>query len=191
MIDKKPIVLLLNSAHSKYPTGSDPWIKATERAINSLASQPVKILSSTEPVMWDITTILSGKSGMEIILIVKAQNDIKGQKEFKRLMEEYALDKNRTSPTYIGEIARNQPKKLWVLRDRLALKTADIVYPVSIHPGGKLEKLLSKGDFNAEVRNDFGIEWLERKQTQQKLSYNFSGRIVNPFPEGEWLVHWT
>jgi len=149
MINKKPIVLILNSAHSKYPIGTDSWIQATEKAVHSLAGRPVKMLSSTEPVMWDIVTALSGKSGMEIILIVKALNNREGQKEFKRLIEEFALDKNHTSPLYLGENAVNQPKKLWILRDNLALKTADVVYPISIRPSGKLDNLLLNGDFNA------------------------------------------
>lgn len=191
MIDKRPTVLILNSAHSKYPIGTDPWIQATEKAVNSLAERPVKMLSSTEPVMWDIITALAGKRGMGIILIVKALNNREGQKEFKRLIEEYALDENRMSPLYLGEIAKNQPKKLWTLRDNLAVKTADLVYPISIRPGGKLDKLLLKGDFKAEVRNDFRIDWSKEKQTEQKPIYDFSGRMVNSFPEGKWLVHWT
>jgi len=191
MIDKKPIVLILNSAHSKYPIGMDPWIQATEKAVHSLARQPVKILSSNEPVMWNIVTVLAGKNGMEIILIVKAQDDREGQNEFKRLIVEFALDKNRTSPLYLGENAVNQPKKLWILRDNLALKTADVVYPISIRPGGKLDNLLLKSDFNAEVRNDFRIDWLKEKEVEKRLVYDFSGRVINSFPEGKWLVHWT
>ncbi len=191
MIDKRPTVLILNSAHSKYPIGTDPWIQATKKAVNSLAGQPVKMLSSTEPVMWDIVTVLAGKNGMEIILIVNARNDREGQKEFKRLIREFALDKNRTSPLYLGESAVNQPKKLWIIRDNLALKTADVVYPVSIRPGGKLDNLLLNSNINAEVRNDFRIDWLKKKETEKRLVYDFSDLMVNPFPEGEWLVHWT
>ena len=188
---KRPIALILNSAHSKYPIGSDPWIQATIKAVNSLAEQPLKMLCSTEPVMWDIVTALAGRSGMEITLIVKARDDIDGNKKFKSIIEEYALDPDRTSPLYLGEDTGKQPKKSWKLRDRLALITADIIYPVSIRPGGKLDNLLSEDAFRGKIRNDFKISWSQEKRTKQTPVYNFSGHTITPFPDRKWLVHWT
>jgi len=188
---KRPIVLILNSAHSKYPTGSDPWIQTTIKAVNRLTEQPLRMLCSTEPVMWDIVTALAGKSGMEIIIIVNAIDDIDGNKNFRSIIEEYALDPDRTTPIYLGECSGKQHKKLWKLRDRLALMTADIIYPVSIRPGGKLDNLLSEDIFRKKIRNDFRIIWSKEKRLKKRPVYNFSGHSVNPFPDGKWLVHWT
>ncbi len=191
MNSKREIVLILNSAHGKYPIGSEPWIQKTVRAVKTLSEQQVTILCSTDPVMWNLVTMLAGKSGMEIILTVKTEDDSEGQNEFKRILEDYALDENHTSPLYLGENPGNQPKKLWIPRDIFALKTADIVYPVSIRPGGRLDSLLSGGGYSAEMRNDFRIPWSHERQKSGQAVYDFSGCAVNPFPDGEWLVHWT
>ena len=191
MINRKPVVLILNSAHSKYPAGSDSWIQATVKAVNSLSGQPVKMLCSTDPVMWDFVTYLAGKNSMEIILIVMACDDSSGYEEFSRLVEEYALDIRSTSPLYLGEQPGNKPKKIWKLRDRLALETADVVYPVSIRPGGKLDKLISKAGYSEKVRNDFRIPRTQENPSYCGTSYDFSGYSINPFPEGKWIVHWT
>ena len=191
MINRKPVVLILNSAHSKYPVGSDSWIQATVKAVNSLSGQPVKMLCSTEPDMWDIVTCLSANKGIEIILIVNACDDRAGHAEFKRLINEYALDIQLTSPLYLGERPGNQPKKTWKLRDRLALKTADVVYPVSIRPGGKLDKLISEAGYCKKVRNDFMIPWARENTVNRGGLYDFSECLINPFPEGRWIVHWT
>ncbi len=191
MFNKKPVVLVLNSAHNKYPIGSDTWIQGTIKAVNSLSGQPVKMLCSTEPVMWDFVTYLAGKNSMEIILIVMACDDNPGRDEFSRLVEEYALDINSTTPLFLGEQPGNQPKKIWRLRDRLAFETADTVYPVSIKPGGKLDKLISEAGYSEKVGNEFRIPRTHENLWHCVTSYDFSGYSVNPFPDGKWIVHWT
>ncbi len=190
MIVTKPAVLILNSAHSKYPLGSDTWIQATVKAVNGLSGQTLQMICSTEPVMWDIVTYLTVKNGIEIIVLVNACDDRTGHEQFNRLVREYALDIRRTSPLYLGKQPGKQPKTSWKLRDRLALKTADSVYPVSIRPGGKLDTLISEAGYARKVRNDFRIPWTQEKSAHVIL-YDFSKCSINSFPEGKWIVHWT
>ncbi len=184
MVDKKPVVLILNSAQSKYPIGSDLWIQATMEAANTLSRQNVKMLCSTGPVMWDIVTFLAGKNGMEIILVVKAHDDKAGHMEFGRLLEEYNLDESHTYPLYIRKIPENQPKKIWVLRDNFALRTADVVYPIFIRPGGRLDKLLSKADFREKIRNDMNDPEIAKLIKQDlKIQQIFQKVRVKKLPE--------
>jgi len=181
-------VLLLNSAQSKYPLGSDPWIQGSIKAISSLAEHENTILCSTDPSPWSLVTYLAGKTSMNIKLIVKAKENAAGFCEYERLLNEYALEKSRTSPLFLGIEPRGRPKRIWQERDMFALGHAGVVYPVSIRPGGRLGTLLSAGGFGTGVRNDFRIEWTSRKQ---RASKNYTGINVYPFPPGNWLVHWT
>ncbi len=181
-------ILILNSAQGKYPVGNNPWIQATLSVIRSLSGQDVHILCSTDPSPWDTVTYLAGINGMNVKLIVKSADDKAGYDEYARLRDEFALDENRTTPLFLGTHDYRHPKKVWQSRDCFALRNADVIYPVSIRRGGRLEKLLSLGNFDAEIRNDFRIEW---SQNRWKINYNFVFRELNPFPADKWLIHWT
>ena len=159
--------------------------------MHSLADKDITLLSSTDPVMWDLVTALAAERHMDIKLIVKSADGCEGRAAFDRLLEEYALDPELTTPVFLGENPGQQPKKLWVSRDRLAVSAADIIYPVSINPDGKLERLIAESGIARKIRNDFRIPWRSEREIKRIPVYDFSGGAVNPFPEGGWLVHWT
>ncbi|MBT4485312.1 MAG: hypothetical protein HOC71_16720 [Candidatus Latescibacteria bacterium] len=157
-------------------------------AVRSLAEQDVHILCSTAPSPWDIVTYLAGINSMNIRLIIMAGDGETGYREFERLMDEFALDKIRTSPLFMGEQCPRQPKNTWKFRDRFALENADVVYPVSIRTGGRLDTLVKENNIGAEIRNLFRIPWTVQKQKRRR---DFTEHTVNPFPHGSWLVHWS
>ena len=180
--------LVLNSAHSKYPIGSDPWIQTTTKAVKNLAERDLTLLCSTDPTPWDLVTYLAGECGMHVKLIVKSADDDAGDREYRHLLSEFNLDDTRTNPLFLGYHFPGRPKKTWPLRDSFAFDKADVVYPVSIRPGGRLDSLLSDRGFNVEIRNDFRIEWSIRRHS---VNNNYAFKKTNPFPPGNWLVHWT
>jgi len=181
-------VLILNSAHSKYPRGSDDWIRATVEAVRSLRDSGETMLCSTDPSPWDLATYLAGNRKMNVTLIVKSGENETGFREFESLLDEFALDGRRTTPLYLGSIGSAGAKELWRVRDRCAFENARVVYPVSIRPGGRLDALLGEYGNDVEVRGDFRIDWKTRERGKP---YDFSESAVNPLPRGDWLVHWT
>lgn len=184
-------VLLLNSAHGKYPVCSEGWIQATLRAIHHLSSQGVEIICSTEPVSWDIVTYLAGISGMHTRFIVKTGDIQNGQKEFSASLEDFALDPQKVKPVFLPEeeiLSHSHPRDSWPKRDRLALQSADVVYPISIRPGGRLENMMNEAPYRKKICDDFRIPWTPYGFIPR---YSLAGRPWNPLPKGEWLVHWT
>ena len=184
-------VLVLNSAHGKYPVGSEGWIQATLRAVRALADRGERFISSTEPAQWDLLTYLARSCGAEIQLIVKMPDTDRGRAEYSRLLGEFALDPQRTSPLFLnaepsGSVSH--PKDAWPVRDRFALTLADSVYPVSIRPGGRLETMMREPSFRGKLFQEYRISW-----TPQGIipRYTLTGKNWNPLPPGEWLVHWT
>jgi hypothetical protein len=159
--------------------------------VHYLADKDVTLVSSTDPFMWDLVTSLAAERHMDIKLIVKSKHDREGSTVFDSLLEEYALDPKRTAPVFLGETPGPSPKKLWVSRDRFAVHAADIIYPVSINPDGKLERLMAEPGIEHKINNNFRIPWRREQEIQRIPAYDFSGGAVNPFPEGKWLVHWT
>ena len=183
-------VLILNSAHGKYPVGKEPWIQATVKLVDMLARKNVTLLCSTEPSPWDLATYLAGRHRMNVELIVKAGNNDAGEAEFCRILDHCDLDSMRTTPLYLEKTYRlsSYQKKIWQARDRFAVEKAHVIYPVSIRPGGRLDHIMSSEQANDKVRNDFRIHW---SKSGNRPDYEFKGRTVNPLPSGNWLVHWT
>ncbi|MHB9028175.1 MAG: hypothetical protein ACYC9O_05360, partial [Candidatus Latescibacterota bacterium] len=183
-------ILILNSAHGKYPVGSEGWVQATVRAVRETASPEVTFLASTEPVPWDLAAWLAGRMGARIELIVKSPENDRGRGDFIRLCDDFGLDGARTQPRYLGEAAGTlaHPKDSWQMRDRVALTLADFIYPVSIRPGGRLDHMLGETGFRGKVRDDFRVAWTPNRFDTR---YSLAGRVWKPLPKGEWLVHWT
>jgi len=188
---EKRTVLVLNSAQGKYPVGNDAWIQATVRAVRELTRHPNTIICSEKPATWDLVTYLAAQSDMAVRLLVMADDTRTGHRAYDRLLENFALDRNRTTSLYLGTGSVSQPKKNWRLRDRRAFEKADLIYPVSIRPGGKLARLLESASFRDKIRDDFRIPWRAYGDTGCLPAYKLSGRSTTPFPPGSWLTHWT
>jgi len=183
-------LLMLNSAHGKYPAGSEGWIQALAHAIRETASEGTTFICSTEPIPWDLAAYLAGQSCARTEIIIKSPETSRSRAEFTRLLEDFGMDERRTKPVYLKEhpASLSHPKDCWQSRDRVALALADIVYPVSIRPGGRLDHMLEEPSFRGKVRDDFRIAWSE---TRLNTRYFLTGRTWNPLPPGDWLTHWT
>ena len=184
----RPFVLILNSSQGKYPCGNETWIQATNNLVEHLAGCDVHLLCSTEPVMWDVVTYLAGIDKMMITLIIKTPYEYGGCLEYERLIKEFALEKESTSPMFIRNSGSKRRKEMWKERDRMMLEYADIIYPVSIRPGGRLDKMLTVADLRAKVCYDFKIPW---SKSINILQYNLEERSFKHLPAGDWLIHWT
>ena len=184
-------ILILNSAHGKYPVGAEGWIQATRQAIRELAAEETAFICSTDPAAWNLTLWLAGQTRAWIGCIVKTGDNDEGRREYSRLTEGFHLDPRRVRPVFLDTGPFNRPghpKDTWQIRDRLAVQIADAVYPVSIRPGGRLDHLLGETGFRDKIRNDFRISWSPNGFIPR---YTLTGRPWRRLPPGNWLVHWT
>ncbi len=184
-------ILILNSAHGKYPVGSEGWVQATAAAVSRFAGSDAVFVCSTDPLQWDLETYLAGVSGAYVRLIVKHGDDEHGYVDYERLKRDFALADGRTTPLFLPPrptSAPSHPKDTWQERDRMAVETADEVYPISLRPNGRLDSLLREPAFRGKVRNDFRIPWSPNNFIPR---YSLDGRSWRRLPAGEWLVHWT
>ena len=191
MTRRNPTVLVLNSARSKYPLGSDQWIQETVRAIDSLSAGQVTMLTSVEPVMWDLVTYLAGRSGMNLKFLVPWHDCEKSRRRYSELLTSFGIGENRATPMFLDDGTTAAGKEVWRERDWAALQKADVICPVSIRPGGRLESLLAGGGYHADFWQEFRIPWEEQDPAGRIPRYDFSGRRPKPFPPGDWLIHWT
>ncbi|MCD6308466.1 MAG: hypothetical protein J7M24_05670, partial [Candidatus Latescibacteria bacterium] len=135
-----------------------------------------------------VVTYLAGSHGIEQLQILKAPIGPEGSREYRRILDEFALEKNLVAPLFLSASGDSRPKAGWRLRDRCALEHADIVCPVSIRPGGRLDTLLAEFAGTVDIRDDFRIPWELGKRAPLP---DYSSRDISPSPPGDWLVHWT
>ena len=182
-------ILLLNSAQGKYPRGNDPWVKATVNALENLRDKSVRLLASVGLNTWELTAYLGSKLGMDLELIVPDAEDEEGWGSFAKALKAFSLDRERTRPVFTG---RASVRDFFTARDRLAFELANVVYPISVRPGGRLDALLKEfSNSGKEVCDQFRIKWSRVSWTP---SYCFPMEKLNPelqlFERG-WLTHWT
>ncbi|MBN2288238.1 MAG: hypothetical protein JXQ83_02825 [Candidatus Glassbacteria bacterium] len=185
----KKKVLLLNSAQGKYPRGADSWVQATVRALESLKGKALRLTASVGLHNWALTAYLGGRLGLDLDLIVPFGQDSRGRECFARTLSALALERRKTRPVFTG---CTDGRDFYGVRDRLALETAEVVYPVSLRPGGRLEKLLGElAQGKKEIREEFRVKWSGRPWTPR---YCLPLDRLNPALERlgrGLLIHWT
>ena len=182
-------ILLLNSVHGKYPRGTDPWIRATQAALEALANPKDSLIASLGLPSWELPAYLAGTFGMKLILVVPGGETAPGSGEYETLLEDFKLDRKKTRMEFTGA---GPGKDLMTARDRLAFELADIICPVSVRPSGRLARLIEEyAGGGAEIRRDWQIDW-QRGGWHPRCE--LEGRVLNPalsrIDQG-WLFHWT
>ena len=189
MAHSRHTILILNSAQSRYPRGDDPWVEATVRAYARLAGGAATAITSTEPLMWDFGVFLAAEQGMNIRHIPPEYDPGRAEAMFGETVSAFGVDEGRAGPLYLKTQRGLSRGDVWRLRDITAIRAADVIYPVAIRPGGRLETMLQTEPLRAEVNNDFAIPWGTR--IRRTPAYDFADAKLNPLPDGDWLVHWT
>jgi hypothetical protein len=160
------------------------WVKAND----------LMLLTSIGMQTWELEVYLAGALGVCQAIVVPAS----GESEFYRIKDwtrrQFGLDDRRIS--FVPEISaqsRQACQNRCCRRDETIVKSARVVLPVSLRPGGNLEKILDKhaGSVFVSVDRRFQIPYAPRRE---KLSYRLVNRVLSAevLAEAErYLIHWT
>lgn len=180
-------VLLAVSAQGKYPRGSDKWVMALRKALGSLDPERNVLLSSLGLPGWDLTTFLGRRAGFRMKLVVP-DTENGGQKE-AGLVEAFALDPERLKIEYTGGV---KGKAGWQLRDRCLFELAEMIIPVSVRPGGRMERFIQEASSAGKmIQVGFEVPW---SASNWRPRYDFKGKMPNPelnILTDDCLIHWT
>lgn len=182
------LVAVLNSSHSKFPCGNDPWIKQTALAISQLISSGNTIITSTGLSTWELQIYLVNKHGGNQIIISPVFDNADGAGVFDKTINDFGLDPEKTAMIFVkpDEGARS-PKENWLKRDKAALTLAHKIAPISIHPGGRLNTIIEDEQFCSKCLNDYKIEF--KKPLAGPKHYQLKSQ--KEFENWNYITHWT
>ena len=186
LLDNK-LAAVLNSSQSKTPCGNDSWIKGSTRAVKALIENGYTILTSIELVTWELLTFLVSEYGGSQVIVSPIGDKDSCKTIFEKTVTQFHLDEDKAAMVFVkSEADSRKPKSTWFKRDKAVIQLADLLAPVSIRPGGRLEKLLS--ETKKSTSSEFRIHYA--KPLANPPGYDFSEA---KFPEGIWdyIVHWT
>lgn len=182
-------VLILNSTQQRHPTGSTPWVRATLRAVETLAGEGRSFVASFGTAPWDLSLWKAASCGAPVHVIAPAPRGEPEGSTLVRITNEFGLCPARTTWQLLPSArATGRGKDTWSARDRAAFDAADVVCPISIRPGGRLEAVL-RGHGGA-IDERFRIPFERSPRESQEWSLSGDGFEALELP-GPSLLHLT
>lgn len=181
------LAAILNSSQSKTPCGDDPWVINSMAAAKYLVERGYTAVTSLHLNTWEFSVYLIGEHGGAQVIVSPIVGDDEGYDIFYRTADQFRLDRKKTAMVFVEpEAESKKPKSTWFKRDMAVARMVDLLVPVSIRPGGKLEKLLA--ETGKDILSDFRVDY--SKPLAKPPGYDFSKAV---FSEESWdhIIHWT
>ncbi len=183
-------VAILNSTHSRYPLGADPWILPTLSAVRVLAEARAVVLTSVGTPNWDLLTWASGEAGCLLLVVLPGQGEAESLSQVDRIQRDFDLHPERTSFVILPERGKGR-REAGPLRDRWIVEHADEIVPISIRPGGRMDGLLLEWSPDPRVLPDFGVPYVnDRSYPPYRFRIETIRREIDPLWTDS-LIHWT
>ena len=186
LLDNK-LAAVFNSSQSKTPCGNDSWVEGSIAAVKNLIDLGYTIVTSLYLNTYELLVFLVSEYGGSQVIVSPVAGEDLGYNVYYKTVDQFRLDREKTAMVFVNpETESKNPKSAWFKRDLAVAQMADLLMPVSIRPGGKLEKLMS--ETKKDIDSDFRIDYARPLAKPPK--YDF-GKAV--YPEGGWdyITHWT
>lgn len=184
-------VVLLNSSQGKQPTGSDLWVRGTLRAAEAYAREDYVLLSSVGLNTWELTCWAAGNFGIPQIIAVPDDGSRSLEAVFRGTVDDFALERETVCLMFLPS-KPGKPKSFWEHRDRKLTDLAQLLVPIGVKRGGRIDSILRESGRSERTDTHFRAECsgprprdapsLPRKEDiRRNLDTLFS----------EFLIHWT
>ncbi len=176
---------ILNSRHSKYPVGADAWIQASVEAVRNIAAHDLALVTSLGMHSWELPLALAGQNKIPTLVVVPAITAL-DDNFVKSLCHRFCLDEDKFGLICLPHKTNPDQKKWWPARDLCIAESAGVLFPVSIKPEGRLEKLISSHP--NKIDNRFRISW--NSEHRHRPHYPVT-RLPASLQKMELLIHFT
>ncbi len=187
---------ILNSRQGRYLERGEEWIASTVSAVQHASQQGKIIVTSAGLNPWELTLWAAAKAGAPVLAVLPANPDEPEeslQRQLDDLANEFSCPPGFISGAFFPATEnRRSPKTDWPERDRLVIRHADELRPISIRPGGNLEQLIQEASQRGKtINDDYRVEYkADRKSTDPRIPEDRLGSWTTT-ADWPYLTHWT
>ena len=183
---------LMNSRQSPRISRTSTWIEQTLAALRQYDPHQTALVSSLGMTTWDFLTWAGGRMGFPIILIFPAGSAQNFDIVRTKANMDLGLDDAKVLALRPIRMGRKSSTELnSALRDCWIMALSHSLTPISIRPGGHLEKYLSHADLNQEHTERSWQIAFEKSQIIRKPVVPKNVLIPESYRADEFLIHWT
>ncbi|MEW5922642.1 MAG: hypothetical protein AB1746_01500 [Candidatus Zixiibacteriota bacterium] len=183
--------VILNSRQGIRPVGNDSWVINTQKAVRHAVSRNCTTLTSIGMKTWEIVLYLTSchKANIKIYLPVERGQAVESIRD--DILRQYRLE-TLICDWEIVEQNESDDNILPPLRDMAIIYEADILYPISIRPGGNLEKLIHESCENGkEIINEFMVEYQDMgHRCRMNIDRSRVDNRIDDYLQ-DYIIHWT
>jgi hypothetical protein len=190
-LNAAPLAVILNSRQGKTPCGKDTWVQNTLRAAQYAVEHNWTIITSIGMNTWEMALWACSRAGGRQVITCPSNFEGDFQNQIDDIIKDFNLSPQKIGLLFHKSTIKSRfAKSNWPQRDKLVTETAEILIPVSVRPGGNLEKLISTHS-DKRIIHDFKTAYIEQS----------SERIIPPEPDTvsqqlidiNWdhVCHWT
>ncbi len=184
--------VVLNSVQSKRLVGSDPWLRATIRAVDHLASCGHCIVASVGTSTWEVVLWRAALRGAPVELICPLARGRDEGEARETIASDFGVAPWQAHWTFLRSArSSGRCKDTWAGRDELAWRMAELVVPVSVRPGGRWQSLLANRSCPVRIEPQWQVPWVRKG-----AGVRWDGVQLEGWPEGfdssgGALIHFT
>ncbi len=134
---------------------------------------------------WELTLAKASEQKTPAIVVVPESRRDK-RNAMDNIMRRFRLDPTLAGFMFVNAKKGSGGKAAWPGRDAAIIRQADILLPISIRPGGNMERMLK--DNPGRIHDAFAIPC--RTTPRPRPRYD-SFRINPVIRDDEWLIHFT
>lgn len=193
-LDAIPRCVILNSRQSKRPCNRDSWLTSTRQAVEFAKGQGYGLVTSVGLNTWELVVHLANTAGMDQAIVIPSADADEAPLAISQISESFRLDPAKCHFVAVDSTAGSsrKSKKDWHQRDERTIEIADLILPVSIRPGGNLERQLAEAiSSGKQTYDDFRVPY---QKPVDQLRYDLQRRRLNPAIEElgqSSVIHWT
>jgi len=188
----KSTFTILNSRQSPRIAKSTEWSGKTLEVLRSLDPKENVLVSSLGTTAWDFLSWAGAKMGFPLILVFPGGSALNFKVVRTKAILNLGLDDNKTlgiRPLLLKKYKNKIEKN--TLRDHWVFALSQQFVPVSVKPGGNLDKRLAHPSVNGRV--------IDKSQSIPYLASNPKQKLIVPeticlpddFNPKQYLIHWT
>ncbi|MEP0829547.1 MAG: hypothetical protein HRF51_13610 [bacterium] len=191
--DESKKAAIINSRQALRPDGDDLWIARSREAVTDAVGRNHTIVASVGMNAWEIPLYFASRAGARLELVVPVIRDDEVDDVRNYYCRQFQLKPAQVHFHFLTVPRGNTQKSTFQKeRDLAVIKMADIVYPVSIRPGGNLEKLIEERRWSGgTIVPDFQAKY-DRRSSECKVIIDLArlNPHLNRLLENN-LIHWT